>query len=169
LSPGFCATVFADNIGHARHLLVSPSGVVYVNTWSGRYYNEAPIPDGGFLIAFQDTKKTGKADVVTRFGVSAAAGAAGGTGIALYQGALYAEVNDSIVCYAFSPNSRICADDRNDLGCLRLCAARGARARRAPTGDVGTGVDDPKSAVPAADDPVSASTVGVRARRVSPS
>jgi hypothetical protein len=43
LSPGFCATVFADNIGHARHLVVSPSGVVYVNMWSGRYYNEAPV------------------------------------------------------------------------------------------------------------------------------
>ena len=38
LSPGFCATVFADNIGHARHLVVAPNGVVYVNTWSGRYY-----------------------------------------------------------------------------------------------------------------------------------
>jgi hypothetical protein len=35
LSPGFCASVFADNIGHARQLVVSPSGVVYVNTWSG--------------------------------------------------------------------------------------------------------------------------------------
>jgi len=37
LPPGFCATVFADGVGHARHLVVSPQGVVYVNTWSGRY------------------------------------------------------------------------------------------------------------------------------------
>jgi hypothetical protein len=37
LPPGFCATVFADNIGHARHLVVAPNGVVYVNTWSGGY------------------------------------------------------------------------------------------------------------------------------------
>jgi len=36
LSPGFCATVFADNVGHARHMVVAPNGVVYVNTWSGR-------------------------------------------------------------------------------------------------------------------------------------
>ena len=35
LPPGFCATVFADKIGHARHLVVAPNGVVYVNTWSG--------------------------------------------------------------------------------------------------------------------------------------
>jgi len=30
LSPGFCATVFADRLGHARHLAVAPNGVVYV-------------------------------------------------------------------------------------------------------------------------------------------
>jgi hypothetical protein len=28
LPPGFCATVFADTIGHARHLVVAPNGVV---------------------------------------------------------------------------------------------------------------------------------------------
>src|SRR5580698_8887055 len=28
LPAGFCATVFAEGIGHARHLVVSPSGVV---------------------------------------------------------------------------------------------------------------------------------------------
>jgi glucose/arabinose dehydrogenase len=33
LPAGFCATVFADNVGHARHLVVAPNGVVYVNTW----------------------------------------------------------------------------------------------------------------------------------------
>ena len=32
LPAGFCATVFADGIGHARHMVVGPSGVVYVNT-----------------------------------------------------------------------------------------------------------------------------------------
>jgi hypothetical protein len=26
LSPGFCATVFADKLGHARHLAVTPNG-----------------------------------------------------------------------------------------------------------------------------------------------
>ena len=37
LPAGFCATVFADSVGHARHMAVAPNGVVYVNTWSGRY------------------------------------------------------------------------------------------------------------------------------------
>jgi glucose/arabinose dehydrogenase/mono/diheme cytochrome c family protein len=99
LSPGFCASVFADNIGHARHLVVAPSGVVYVNTWSGVYFNPGPIPAGGFLVALQDTKKVGKADVIKRFGEGEADGAAGGTGIAFYKGALYAEVNDRIMRY----------------------------------------------------------------------
>ena len=30
LPAGFCATVFADGIGHARNLVVSAQGVVYV-------------------------------------------------------------------------------------------------------------------------------------------
>jgi hypothetical protein len=38
LPPGFCATVFADNIGHARQMVVAPNGVVYVDTWSGTYF-----------------------------------------------------------------------------------------------------------------------------------
>src|SRR5580692_6084876 len=104
LSPGFCASIFADNLGHARHLAVGPSGVVYANTWSGNYYNSDPIPPGGFLLALKDTQKTGKADVVKRFGESKAEGAAGGTGIALYQGAIYAEMNDRIMRYALATN-----------------------------------------------------------------
>jgi hypothetical protein len=31
LSPGFCATVFADKLGHVRHLVVSSNNVVYAN------------------------------------------------------------------------------------------------------------------------------------------
>lgn len=100
LSPGFCASVFADNIGHARHLVVAPNGVVYVNTWSGRYYKNDPPPAGGFLVALQDTKGTGNADVIKRFGDGVPEGSAGGTGIQLYKGAIYAEINDRIVKYA---------------------------------------------------------------------
>jgi hypothetical protein len=29
LPAGFCASLFADGIGHARHLVVAPNGVVY--------------------------------------------------------------------------------------------------------------------------------------------
>ncbi len=101
LSPGFCASVFADKIGHARHMAVAPDGTVYVNTWSGRYYGYGRPPAGGFLVALRDTKGSGHADKVVRFGPKLKNGAMGGTGIALYNGALYAEVNDRIERYAF--------------------------------------------------------------------
>ena len=101
LSPGFCATIFADNLGHTRHLVVAPNGVVYVNTWSGLYYHFGKVP-AGFLVALKDTKGDGHADVVERFGPSFAEGAAGGTGIAYYDGAIYAEEKDKIVRYALA-------------------------------------------------------------------
>jgi glucose/arabinose dehydrogenase/cytochrome c553 len=102
LPPGFCATVFADHLGHARHLTVAPDGSVYVNTWSGDYYTYGHVdklPEGGFLLALRDTHGSGHADVIRRFGDGVAQGSAGGTGIALYKDALYAEVNDRIVRY----------------------------------------------------------------------
>jgi glucose/arabinose dehydrogenase/mono/diheme cytochrome c family protein len=99
LSPGFCATVFADKLGHARHMAVAPNGIVYVNTWSGVYYHNDTPPPGGFLIALQDTKGDGRADKIVRFGPTAADGNKGGTGVAIYEGYLYAETNDRIVRY----------------------------------------------------------------------
>jgi glucose/arabinose dehydrogenase/cytochrome c5 len=96
LPPGFCATIFADKIGHARHLVVAPNGVVYVNTWSGRYYGNDTPPRGGFLVALQDKKGAGIADVAARYGPTAAQGSKGGTGIALYKDWLYFEMNDRI-------------------------------------------------------------------------
>ena len=89
LPAGFCATIFADGIGHARHLVVAANGVVYVNTWSGRYYGNDTPHAGGFLVALQDTTGAGKADVNQRFGETVQSGGAGGTGIGLYKGALF--------------------------------------------------------------------------------
>src|ERR1700677_2568691 len=106
LPAGFCATIFADNIGHARHLVVAPNGAVYVNTWSGDYYPPGnKTPAGGFLVALQDKSGAGKADVIERFGETIQTGGAGGSGIALYKGSIYAEINDRIVRYALSAGS----------------------------------------------------------------
>jgi glucose/arabinose dehydrogenase len=106
LPAGFCATVFADNIGHARHMVVAPDGVVYVNTWSGTYYGNDKPPAGGFLVALKDTHGSGRADVIDRFGPGLEGKNAGGTGIALHNAGLYAETNDRIVRYAL-PAGRI--------------------------------------------------------------
>src|SRR6202522_2105278 len=105
LPAGFCATLFADGIGHARHLVVSDSGVVYVNTWSGRYYGNDTPHAGGFLVALQDTGGSGKANVNERFGETVQSGGAGGTGIGLYKNGLFAEINDKIVRYALPAGS----------------------------------------------------------------
>jgi len=105
LPVGFCATVFADGIGHARHLVAGPSGVVYVNTWSGGYYGNHVPHAGGFLVALQDKTGAGKADAIERFGETVQTGGAGGTGIGLYKGSIYAEINDRIVRYALPAGS----------------------------------------------------------------
>jgi glucose/arabinose dehydrogenase len=101
LPAGFCASVFADDVGHARHLVVAPSGVVYVNTWSGRYYGGEAAHPGGFLVALQSTGD-GRANAIKRFGATAESGGHGGTGIALYKGALYVEESDRIERYALT-------------------------------------------------------------------
>ena len=105
LPSGFCATVFADGIGHARHMVVSPGGVVYVNTWSGSYYGNDTPHAGGFLVALEDKTGTGKADVLERFGETVQTGGHGGTGIGLYKNWIYAEINDRIVRYALPAGS----------------------------------------------------------------
>ncbi len=108
LPDGFCATIFADTLGHARHLVAAPSGAVYVNTWSGSYYS-GPTHAGGFLVALRDTNNDGKADIIKRFGPTASENNGGGTGIGLFSGGLYAEEGDSsakrIVRYAISTDS----------------------------------------------------------------
>jgi len=106
LPAGFCATVFADGIGHARHMVVAPGGVLYVNTWSGRYYGNDTPHAGGFLVALQDKSGAGKADGIERFGETVQSGGAGGTGIGMYKGSIYAEINDRIVRYS-PPNGSI--------------------------------------------------------------
>jgi len=110
LPPGFCATIFADRVGHARHLAVAPNGVVYVNTWSGRYYGNDTPHRGGFLVALRDSTGAGKADFNQRFGATVQNGGAGGTGIGLYKGALYAELNDKIVRYELPADSIVPRD-----------------------------------------------------------
>jgi glucose/arabinose dehydrogenase/mono/diheme cytochrome c family protein len=110
LPVGFCATVFADGIGHVRHMVVAPNGVLYVNTWSGRYYGNDTPHAGGFLVALQGKNgqgKTGsgKADVIERFGETVQSGGHGGTGIGMFKGSVYAESNDRIVRYSLPARS----------------------------------------------------------------
>src|SRR6266550_6436671 len=91
LPPGFCATIFADSIGSARHLVVAPNGDVFVNVQRSRQGPNATIPAG--IVALRDTNRDGRADIIERFGNG------GNTGIALYKGFVYEDVGTSIVRY----------------------------------------------------------------------
>lgn len=88
---GFRATVFADSLGRARHLVVRPNGDVYVNSLPPEDSSKAP--PGGFVIALRDTNADGSADRIERFAK------AGGTGIGLFKEWLYVESGPAIVRY----------------------------------------------------------------------
>ena len=103
LSPGFCAAIIADNLGHVRHLAQAPDGTIYANTWSGMYFPNAPAPAGGFLLAIKP-KGDGQAEVA-RFGLTPADGAAGGSGVAVYKGHVYFEEKDKILRFALPAGS----------------------------------------------------------------
>ena len=72
LPAGFCAVVFADKLGAARHMVVSASGDVYVAMQRGRGPATAPG-----IVVLRDSDGDGKVDKQETFG------SLGGGGIAL--------------------------------------------------------------------------------------
>ncbi len=85
LPEGFCATVFADGLGVARHLVVDAEGRVYVALQQRER--------GGGIVMLQDKDGDGRADEVRRFGDS------GGTGIALAGSWLYFATETAVLRY----------------------------------------------------------------------
>jgi glucose/arabinose dehydrogenase len=85
LPAGFSATVFADNLGLARHIAVRENGDVYIAIRRGR--------DGsaGGIVALRDVNDDGKAEIIERFGPADV-----GTGIAIYDGQLYFSSNTAV-------------------------------------------------------------------------
>ena len=98
---GFHATVFADSLGLARHIVARSNGDLYVNTWRSPYDSTREVPAGGFIVALRDTNQDGKADRTERFGGERGNG---GTGIAIYRDQLYVEAGDAIVRYRLRPD-----------------------------------------------------------------
>lgn len=86
LPNGFCATVFADGLGTARHLTVTPSGDVFV----------AIAGAGGGVVALRDANGDGIADEQQSFGSE------GGNGIAWAENTLYVALNDRIERYTLA-------------------------------------------------------------------
>lgn len=83
LPEGFCARIFADEAGSARHIASLPNGDVYV---------ALEDPDGGIL-ALRDTTGDGRADVMIR------TGGEGGSGIATDGESLYFSTPATVLRY----------------------------------------------------------------------
>ena len=86
LPAGFCAAVAADNLGLARHMVVSPRGDLYV-----MLNKERP---GGGVVALRDADGDGRFERQETFGKGLH-----GTGIDWHNDALYVGADDRIVRY----------------------------------------------------------------------
>jgi len=95
---GFCAQVFADRLGAARHVAVASNGDVLVNANPSRGGAESGTGTGpgGGIILLRDTNRDGKADLVRKLG------GAGGTGIAVGRGYLWATDRNHVVRYKYA-------------------------------------------------------------------
>ena len=89
LPTGFCATVFADDLGRVRHILVDPHGIVFAAVGRSRRDSTAAVG----VIALRDSDGDGVSDVQHRIGD------VGGHGIALYQNYIYFAPNDRVLRY----------------------------------------------------------------------
>jgi glucose/arabinose dehydrogenase len=107
LPSDFCASVYADELGHARHIAIAPNGDVYVNTWSSGYNDRTNVP-GGYIVALRDANRDGHAETIRRFGTMHQEGrTGGGTGIVVHDEWLYVEVDDKIVRYSLAAGTLV--------------------------------------------------------------
>jgi glucose/arabinose dehydrogenase len=97
LPTGFTATVFAEDVGAARHLTVSHTGTVFVKLSKEK--------DGQGIIRLKDTNADGVADERSGFANYP------GTGIALKNGYLYASSNSGIYRYVLNAREEVVNPD----------------------------------------------------------
>lgn len=88
LPKGFCATVFADNLGTARNIVVNANGDVYVALMSPEH--------GGSIVALRPGAD-GRAPEIKYFGNE------GGTGIGIHDGYLYFGTPTEVLRYKLVP------------------------------------------------------------------
>jgi glucose/arabinose dehydrogenase len=90
LPVGFCAVVVADNLGAARHMVLTPNGDLFVAINQGA---RDPAPPFG-IIALRDANGDGKAETIRGFNPGK-----GGSGIDWGNGRLYFGENDRVLRY----------------------------------------------------------------------
>lgn len=87
---GFCVSVFADSIAHARYIAIAENGDVFVAIEGTQPNNKIATPA---FMALRDTNHDGRADVIEKIGER------GNTGIALHNGFLYVDQGEKITRY----------------------------------------------------------------------
>ena len=95
LPSGFCATLFADSLGAARHIAVASNGDVIVNARPVRNQNQPEAGNPGGVFILRDADRDGKAEIKRR------AADAAGTGIAIANGYVYATAGNSVLRYPY--------------------------------------------------------------------
>jgi glucose/arabinose dehydrogenase len=135
LPAGFCATVFADSIVHARHAVAASNGDVYVTLEGTRPSAEKEIsgadkgaPPPASFVALRDTNRDGRADIIRRIG------SLGNTGIAIANGYLYVDEGKQIVRYARADSALAPAGAR-EVVVSGIPMDGGHRARNIAIGD----------------------------------
>jgi len=99
LPAGICATIFADSVGRARHVVVASNGDVYVTLEATQPSPEKQMAgetqrrQPASVVALRDTTGDGRADITARIGTL------GNTGVGLYNGYLYVDEGARIVRY----------------------------------------------------------------------
>jgi glucose/arabinose dehydrogenase len=93
LPAGFVATQYAQGLGEARHIAVTPQGDVYVKL--------SALKDGKGIYYLHDANGDGKADVQTGFGDFT------GTGMGVKNGYLYASSDTKIFRYKLDSKGKV--------------------------------------------------------------
>jgi len=125
LPDGFCATIFADNLGSVRHMTVTPKGDLIVALESS---GKNPNARGTGALILRDTSGKGKADVQRLIPAGA------GTGIAWRDGWLYLDEQSRITRYKLPagaldregvrPGRQACDGERLVLAAVALAPAQ---------------------------------------------
>jgi glucose/arabinose dehydrogenase len=106
LPAGFTMQLFAEDLGTARHIAVTPQGIVYVKL--------GKLNDGNGIVMLQDVDKKGKAEKKTTFGPFA------GTGIAVKGNYLFASSDSEVFRYTLDANGMVTNKDKPELIVRRL-------------------------------------------------
>jgi len=96
LPEGFSALIYADSIGHARHMAVNANGDLYVSL--------SRVKNGGGIVCLRDQDEDGRADLIKYHGIY------DGTGIKLHKGYVYFGADTLIVRYKLTDGELVPSD-----------------------------------------------------------